>query len=45
MQKAIFLAVQEHLIAAGLGVEHFDETAYRLSIAGSYPYPLTVHPL
>jgi hypothetical protein len=24
MQKAIFLAVQEHLLAAGLGVEHFD---------------------
>ncbi len=24
MQKAIFLAVQEHLLAAALGVEHFD---------------------
>lgn len=24
MQKAIFLAVQEHLVAAELGVEHFD---------------------
>lgn len=24
MQKAIFLAVQEHLVAAELGIEHFD---------------------